>query len=350
VTYARSGADRLAQHPFLRAAILALIATLIGAAISQLVLGHAGGAALGALTLVESAKLDENMLRRGIIGTFVESSAVLSRLPFMEIEGNAYQYGAEATLPGVAFRAVNAAYTESTGTINNATEGLKILGGDADVDRFIQRTRSRTNDQLAFQMRLKAKATATVFTEYFFEGDTAVTVDGFDGLRKRLTGAQVILQAAGGGALTLSALDDMIAAVEGGPDVIYANDWLIRKINALVRATGMSTPEPRREYGRLVYQYAGVDLVDPGYSTNGTTRILGFDEDPGDAVLDTASVYAVKFGADEYVAGLTNGGLDAYIIGELETKPAVRGRIEWYVGLAVFRGRSAARIRGITQA
>jgi hypothetical protein len=344
--------SRISAHPATKAGILAIIGVLIGLTLELILTGSVGGAgaSLGALTLVQSAEFDTNMLRRGIIEKFVTSSTVLSRLPFLDIQGNAYQYASESTLPGVAFRAVNAAYTESTGVIVNATEGLKIMGGDADVDRFLQQTRSGRTDLLGFQAALKAKALAIKFTEYFFEGDTAVDVDGFDGLRKRLTGAQVILQAAGGGALTLSALDDLIAAVDGGPDVIYANDWLIRKINALVRATGGTLPEPRREYGQLEYSYAGIPLLNPGYSTDGTTRILGFDEDPGDAVLDTASIYAVKFGADEYVAGLTNGGIDAYPIGELETKPAFRTRIEWYVGMAIFRGKSAARLRGITQA
>lgn len=301
-----------------------------------------------AVTLVQAQAASTNMLQRGVIQVFIDESAVLSRLPFMEIEGNAYQYSKESALPGIAFRAVNAGYTESTGAIVNSTVGLKIFGGDADVDRFIARTLGNINDQRALQTRLKAKAAAIFFTEQFFEGDSAVVVDGFDGLRKMLTGAQSILAGAGGATLTLAMMDSLIDAVDGQPDVIYAPLAAISKINALVRATGGTVPEPRSEYGRRVFSYAGIPLIDPGYTTNGTTKILAYDEDPGDTVLDTASIYAVRFGAQEFVSGLTNGGIDVYDLGELETKPAFRTRIEAYMAIGIFNGRAAARLRGIT--
>lgn len=303
---------------------------------------------LGLLTLVEAAKASTNMLQRGVIETFIDESPVLSRIPFMDIQGNAYQYSREASLPGVAFRAVNGSYTESTGTINNYTEGLKILGGEADVDRFIEKTMSNLQSQRAFQLALKVKAEAIKFTETFFEGDSGVVAESFDGLRTRLTGAQVILAGTGGATFTLAMLDDLIDAVPGC-QLVYLNDRLIRKVNDLVRATGLTAPEPRTEFGRRVYRYAGnVDLVDPGYGLDGTTRVLGFDEDPGDGTADTASVYAVRFGAQQFVSGLQNGGIMVDDLGLLETKPAYRHRVEWYVGLGVFNGKAAARLRGVT--
>ena len=116
-----------------------------------------------ALTLAESAKLSQDNLHRGVLETFVQESPILDRIPFMQIEGNAYAYNEEATLPGVAFRKVNEAYTESTGTVNQKTETLYILGGDADVDRFIVQTRGNLNDQRAVQTALKTKALSYEF-------------------------------------------------------------------------------------------------------------------------------------------------------------------------------------------
>jgi hypothetical protein len=347
-------ARRMLPTSLARTLILALVGLIL------LALASAAGASLdvgghrvpmpfglGVLTLVEAAKASTNMLQRGVIETFIDESPVLSRIPFMDIEGNAYQYSREASLPGVAFRAVNAGYTESTGTINNYTEGLKIYGGEADVDRFIERTMSNLQSQRALQLRLKTKAQAVKFTETFFEGDSGAVPESFDGLRTRLTGAQVILAGAGGATLTLAMIDDLIDAVPG-IQVIYINDRLIRKVNDLVRATGQTTPEPRTEFGRRVYQYAGIDMVNPGLGLDGTTRVLGFDEDPGDGTSDTASIYGVRFGAQEFVSGLQNGGVIVDDLGLLETKPSYRHRIEWYVGLAVFSGKAAARLRGVT--
>ena len=82
-----------------------------------------------ALTLVEVAKLSTDVLQRGVIETFARNSAVLELLPFMEIAGNSYKYNQEQTLPGIAFRAVNDAYTDSAGVSNQKSEGIYILGG-----------------------------------------------------------------------------------------------------------------------------------------------------------------------------------------------------------------------------
>src|SRR5690349_3329779 len=116
-----------------------------------------------AVTLAQAATLSENDLQRGVIETFVQLNVVLDRLPLMSIEGNAYAYNTEATLPGVAFRSVNEAYVESTGTFNQLTESLVIMGGDADVDRFIVQTRGNLNDQRAVQTRLKVKAASYLY-------------------------------------------------------------------------------------------------------------------------------------------------------------------------------------------
>jgi hypothetical protein len=298
-----------------------------------------------AVTLVQAAVLSTNMLQRGVIQTFIDESPVLDRLPFMEIEGNAYQYTTESALPGIAFRAINAGYTESTGAVVNATVALKIFGGDADVDRFIARTLGNINDQRAIQTRLKAKAAAMFFTLNFFEGDST-TPEQFDGLRKTLTGNQVVTAGANGATLTLAMLDDLISRVPGGPDVIYAPSQAISKINALVLATGLIVPIERDQYGKLVRMYAGIPIVDPGFAADGTTQILAYDETMGASSV-TTSIYAVKFGEQEFVSGITNGGIDVYDLGELETKPAFRTRIEAYMAIGIFNGKAAARLKGI---
>ena len=55
------------------------------------------------LTLTEASKLIQNPLQRGVVETFARTSPVLERLPFMDVNGNAYSYNVEQTLPGIAF-------------------------------------------------------------------------------------------------------------------------------------------------------------------------------------------------------------------------------------------------------
>jgi hypothetical protein len=94
-----------------------------------------------ALTLVEAAKLNSgDVVRSSIIEMFARSSDILRVLPFQGIAGNALKYNREDILPGVGFRGVNEAYTESTGVLNPITETLAIAGGDLDVDRYLIQT------------------------------------------------------------------------------------------------------------------------------------------------------------------------------------------------------------------
>lgn len=322
-----------------------------------------------ALTLAESAKLSNDTLARGVLETFVQTSPILDRIPFMEIEGNAYAYNEEATLPGVAFRNVNEAYTESAGTVNQKSEKLVILGGDADVDRFIQQTRSNINDQRAEQTSLKVKAISYKFQETFFNGDTDVDTKSFDGLKKRLTGTQVIDGGAKGLPIVgesntdihafLDKLDELLAAVpgiNGQNGAIYASAPIIRRIGSALRHVSLDTVLMEDIAGKRAIQWNGIPILEAGQTAAGA-QILDANEtitsvpgQPTATVNNTSSIYAVKFGSsegDQGVTGLTNGGVQVEDLGQLQDKPAYRTRIEFYVGLGVFSGKAAARLKGV---
>lgn len=313
-----------------------------------------------ALTLAESALLSSNDLQRGVLETFVQSSPVLDRLPLLTIAGNAYAYNQEATLPGVAFRSVNEAYTESTGTVVQKTETLSILGGDADVDKFIVATRGNLNDQRATQTAMKVKAASYKFQDTFINGDISVDTKSFDGLKKRLTGSQVLDAATNGIGPVLAghdffdALDSLIAQVSGlnGTNgALYANSAVIAKIMSSARRLGGADMITEALTGKRVATYNGVPLLDIGQTAAGVD-IITRTETQGTSTV-SSSIYAVKFGSDEgdqAVTGLTNGGVQVYDLGELETKPAYRTRLEFYCGLATFGGKAAARLRGVLTA
>lgn len=319
---------------------------------------------LGALTLVEAAKLSETDLQAGVIETFIIDSSVMDLMSFKPIAGNAYAYNEEGTLPGVEFRAVNAAYSESTGTVNQRSETLVILGGDADVDNYIQRTRSTLNDQKATQTALKVKAAAYKYQDTFINGDVAVDANSFDGLKKRLTGAQVIDAAVNGlpvvGADSnarhafLDQLDLLLAAVPGidaTNGAIFANDLVKAKLMSSARREHIATTTVD-EFGKTTDRFRGIPIRDIGSKADGT-RIIPQTETQGTSSI-ASSVYAVKFGQDEEdraVTGLTAEGIpnvfDVRDLGELQAKPSERVRIEGFIGLALFGGKAAARLRGV---
>lgn len=288
-----------------------------------------------AITLVESAKLSQDMLQRGVIETMVRTSAVLEVLPFMEIVGNAYTYNQVSTLPTVAFRDVNEGYTEASASFTQKTASLKMLGGDVDVDKFIAETRGNLNDQRAIQTELKAKAVAETYTKTFFYGDVATDAKSFDGIAKFVSGGQdIAVKDATNGALTLDDLNTLVDAVPFGADVIFMSRSARRIVMNLLQGSQHYVETTVDAFGKPVTMYAGIPI-----------RVCE------DAVMPQQSsayeIFAVKFGAMSDVCGIQNGGIRVTDIGELETKPVYRTRIEWYTGLAVFNPNSVARLKGI---
>ncbi len=312
----------------------------------------------GALSLAEAAKLSQDDLQRGVLETFVQESAVLDRIPFLNVLGNAYAYNEEATLPGVAFRAVNEAYVGSTGTINQRTESLVILGGDADVDTFIVQTRGNLNDQRALQTRGKVKAASYKYQDTFINGDVTVDANSFDGLKVRLTGSQVVsagtngLPIVGNGTTDPLAffdkLDELMAAVRGGANALYANAAVIAKLKSAGRRVGGVEMVREDLTGKRVVTWNGVPVLDLQSNAAGTL-ILPQTETKGTSSV-TSSIYAVKFGQseqDQAVTGLTNGGVSVRDLGEIDSQPVFRTRLEIFTGLAVFGGYAAARLTGV---
>lgn len=301
-----------------------------------------------ALTLVEAAKLhDGNVERSAIIEMYARSSNILMALPFENIDGNALKYNREEQLPGVGFRGVNEAYTESTGVINPVTEALAIAGGDLDVDKFIVDTMG--TDQRTVQEAMKVKALAQKWTLTFFKGDSSTEPREFDGLQVRITGGQKISagNTAGGTPLSLSKLDEAIDAVDN-PTHLLMNRTLRRQLTAAARNTavgGYITYQPDA-FGRQIAYFNDLPILTVDLDGAGN-EILPFNEATTSGAATGSSIYVVSLG-EGMLSGIQNGTMEVRDLGELEAKPAYRSRVEWYPGIAVFYGRAAARLWSIS--
>lgn len=299
-----------------------------------------------AVTLAQAAALEADPVRRGALETATQVSLVWDRLPFENIEGNAYAYDKDKVLPGTGFRTVNEAYVESTGVINQDTERLVILGGDADVDQFIEKTMQSSRGVLmADQVRMKLESAQATYVDAMFNGDVEVNPKSFDGLRKRLTGSQVIdSEAPANTEAFLDELDELFGSVAGGaPDVVYGPSQAISRLKSLGRKVGGAEYINSEITGKREFTWNGVPFIDPGEHWSGR-KILGYDDENG------GDLYAVKFASGigvPGVLGITNGGLQAYFLGELQEKPAIRTRIDFYTGLVAQGGKAAARLRAV---
>lgn len=301
------------------------------------------------LTLIEAAKLETgDVVRQAIIELYAGSSDVLRVLPWTNISGNALKYNRESNLPGVGFRGVNEAFLSSTGVLNPITEPLVIAGGDLDVDRFIIKTMGASQRSLHEAMKIRSLGLS--FTRKFIKGDQSSDPREFDGMQTRIVGSQLIAAGAtaNGTPLSLEKLDEAIDQTLN-PTHLLMNKGMARKLTAAVRAgVGGDIAFGLDEFGKRVASYNGLPIITVDLDADGVS-ILPFTEAATSGTATATSIYVLSLGG-EGINGIQNGGVDVRDLGELQTAPVYRTRVEWFTGLAVYNGRAATRLWSISNA
>lgn len=306
-----------------------------------------------ALTILEAYKnylAQGDVIAASIIKIYAEESDILLNLPLKDIPGNTYKYDQEQALPGVAFRGINEGYTESTGVLNPQIESLTIAGGDLDVDKFIVDTMGQ--QQRAVQESLKTKALAHKISNTFIKGDSTANVKEFDGLQIRLGGNQLIAagSASGGDALSLQILDQAIDAVDN-PTHLIVSKAMRRLLTTAARnyQIGGFITYDVDAFGRKITKYNDLPLLIADKNSDVYATLAFNEANPGGGSAVGTSIYVVSFG-DNMLEGMQNGIMNVRDLGELQTKPVFRTRVEWYVGLVLEHPRAAARLYGIKNA
>jgi hypothetical protein len=303
-----------------------------------------------AYTLTEAQKYAQDQLLSGVVETIVRESPMLGQLPFIEVTGNALKYLRENAMAPAAWFNPGDTWSEGTQTVTEVTVALKILGGDADVDKFLQQSRSNPNDLEAEAVIAKSKALAHEWEDVTVYGDTSADAKKFDGLHKLVPSAQQVHAGSGstGGAGKLIDLDQMIDLVRPGkPDALLMSRRTRRGISALRRSQGHVLESEVDQFGRRVEFYDGIPIYVSDFVVDTETIASGaFSAKTGGT---TSTVFALKFG-DGGLLGIESGGIQVERIDPLETKDAVRNRLKWYVSLALLSTLGVARYDGITGA
>jgi hypothetical protein len=301
------------------------------------------------LTLLEAAKSEMDPARLAVIRELSEGE-LMSVIPFQDVEGEGVFYDQEGELPAVGFRGINETLDASYGVLNPQAEKLKILGSEVDVDTAI--IDMRGPQAIADQVQMKVRSLRMTFEDQFINGDESANPRAFDGLKRRIVAgsSQAINMSAG--ALSLSALDELIDAVDamGGEKCLIMNQKMRRRLSAASRATGVGgfINYIQDEFGRQVEMYGDIRIV--------TTKVNAQNQliQPFTEASSTTSIYCVAFGdlLTTALQGRARGqfGVSVRPLGEVPDAPVDRTRIEWYVGAAIYNGRSAARLYGVTDA
>ena len=296
---------------------------------------------MAGISLAQSARMTNDVLQAGVIEVLATESKLLQLLPFMNVQGSGYTYNIEKNLGNAQFRKVNGGYNYGAIETIPVTERIVILGDEAIVDTYQIAVESDINNLMAIEVALRTKAIAHKFEKCFIDGGKAAgsgvpsesVANEFVGILTRYTEtapanipaaalplfqAQVITKTDD----LIGDLDTLLDMVAGGADCLIMN----KKTRRQVTAKGRAFCDYRQgEFGTQFVQYGGVDIVDVD----------------GDLLADDI-VIAAKFGAKEAVCGLQNGGVRVTALGEMESQPQVKTRIEWFVGLAVFNPKAVA--------
>jgi hypothetical protein len=297
------------------------------------------------LTILEAAKTETDPQRVAVIRELAESE-LISIMPFRNVQGG-LDYAVEAELPAVGFRGYNETYDDSYGVINPQYERLKFFGGDIDVD--IQRIKNYGPQARAEQIQMKVRSLRLTFEDYVINGDESADVRAFDGLKTRINvGSSQAVNV--NGALSCTALDELIDAVDGDGKILLMNKKMRRRLSAASRNTtiGGFMSYEQDTFGRRVTMYNDARIVVTDTNAQ-NVQIQGFTE-----TSSSTSIYCVAFG-DLQTTGIqgpaANGyGIDIREFGEIAEAPVDRTRIDWSIGMAIMNGRSAARAHGITDA
>lgn len=296
---------------------------------------------MAGISLAQSARMTNDVLQAGVIEVLATESKLLQLLPFMNVQGSGYTYNIEKNLGNAQFRKVNGGYTYGAIETIPVTERIVILGDEAVVDTYQIAVESDVNNLMAIEVALRTKAIAHKFEKCFINGGTATDAgvpseakaNEFVGILTRYTEAtpanipaealplytaQVITKTED----LIGDLDTLLDMVAGGADCLIMN----KKTRRQLTAKGRAFCEYRQgEFGTQFLQYGGVDVVDID----------------GELLADDI-IIAAKFGAKEAVCGLQNGGVRVTALGEMESQPQLKTRIEWFVGLAVFNPKAVA--------
>lgn len=301
------------------------------------------------LTLLEAAKSEQDLARAAVISELSEGP-LLGIMPFRDVEGAGIFYEQEGELPAVGFRGINEAADHTYGVMNPQSEALKIFTSEVDVDTAILDFHGP--DAKANQIRMKVRSMRMTLEDLFINGNESVNPRQFDGLKARIPDASSQALTMNTGALSLIKLDELIDTVDaaGGTKVLLMNKGMRRRLTAASRSTSIGgfINYTQDQFGRRVEAYGDVPIITMDVNAQ-NSPILPFTE-----ASSTTSIYCVALGdlLTTMIQGRNRGqfGVSVRELGEVPDAPVDRTRIEWYVGEAVFNGRSAARLRGITDA
>lgn len=310
-----------------------------------------------AITLSDVQVNTTDALAAQVIDEFRKSSFLLDKLPFDDAVspyGGAamtYAYTRVSTPPTASTRAINAEFVPQEAKKERHTVELKVLGGAFNIDRVLAQMGGMT-DEVQFQMSQKIKATQALFSDMVINGDTDSNANGFDGLKKALTGSTTEIDAVGIDLSTsvsvtqnymefLDQLDMALGALDGTPTCLMGNREMIAKLRACARRATMYQTS-LDNWGQQIECYGAVPFIDLGEKPGTENPIIANYRGMSD-------LYIVRFGLDGFHGVSVSGQSPIRTwLPDFNTSGAVKtGEVEMIAAVALKATKAAAVLRNI---
>lgn len=242
-----------------------------------------------AITLAQAKVGMADKVDQNIIDLVQRESAFMNSMTYDDAVspgtgGSTLTYGyLQTTTPAsAAGRSINSEYTAQHAVKTQKTVDLQIMGGSFEIDRVLAANSSKRNDEVAYQIEEKTKATVSRF-QYLAVNGNKSTTNEFDGLNTLLAGTENEINSASvdvHGAMTAAhaedlceALDLAIASLDGAPSMILVNTKMKVKLIAAARMLNYFDGTGKDEFGQPVEKYGATPIVDMKQYYNGTNTV-----------------------------------------------------------------------------
>jgi hypothetical protein len=323
-----------------------------------------------AYTLAQLAKLETDPLRKYVMMNLLRYSRLMEYIPWTNVDSLKVIATRWKTLPSVAFRRINEGYTPNEGQDEQVWESLFALGGEIKFDRVFKKIKNTIVDPYKNETDKKLVSLALTFNDYLINGDHATDADGFEGLKKRVSGlpARQSVYFAGAAAAALDPtastangraffdhLEEMAYKTNRGQlQALLMNEGMIYGLGRVARyiqaAGGNWLDVTQDSFDRQIMTFKGAQCVDVGIKHDQSTEVITDAETAGDAGADATSIYGLSFDEQDGVIGIQLSDIEVYDpLGgsEQEATPTTLMRMEWWLGLAGFGSYGITRGRNV---
>lgn len=334
----------------------------------------------GSLTMAQYALMANDPLVEAVIMSLIDNGSIMARdIPFtnkatLKVNGSRI----EGNLPTPNWAKLNSEPVASVGVPTPYSEVAYIIRESVDVDKYLVADVNQITPVRESQTNMHMKAIAYDFNDKFFNNDhVSGNPDAIVGLKFRIDngstyGVRPENKVNGNGVdmtqatlttstskdkanIFLELLDQLlwsVGAPDGSPNVVlYMNEVMKRRFNLGLRALGTDggLATTQDQFGRTITSYKGCPVVDPGYKSDQSTRIITVTES-ADGKNPTGStftsIYAVNYGPMNF-HGWQFAPLAANDLGLLNNGSIFRTVIDWAGGLINDSNRSIARLYNV---